>query len=151
MKNAVFWNVAPCRSCVNRCFGGTYRLNFQAGKRVQSAATCLRSFLARGFFYPEDGGDIFLRNVGLHKIYAAPHPRRRQSVSLFIGLAICIVRIIIDLQTACQENIKICVSVENTDFLHVFFANFYYIVILTFIYFRSVFSVFCSFFVEIFF
>jgi hypothetical protein len=26
-------------------------------------------FLARGFFYPEDGGDTFLRNVGSHKIY----------------------------------------------------------------------------------
>jgi hypothetical protein len=25
--------------------------------------TCWRSFLARGFFYPEDGGDTFLRNV----------------------------------------------------------------------------------------
>jgi hypothetical protein len=23
MKNTVFWNVAPCRSCVNRHFGGT--------------------------------------------------------------------------------------------------------------------------------
>jgi hypothetical protein len=29
---------------------------------------------------PEDGGDIFLRNVGLHKIYTAPHPRRRHSL-----------------------------------------------------------------------
>jgi hypothetical protein len=49
MKNAVFWNVAPCRSC---------ELNF----------------------YPEDGGDTFLRNVGsIHKIYTAPHPRRRHS------------------------------------------------------------------------
>jgi hypothetical protein len=27
MKNAVFWDVAPCRSCVNRRFGGTYRLH----------------------------------------------------------------------------------------------------------------------------
>jgi hypothetical protein len=26
MKNAVFWEVAPCRSCVNRRFGGMYRL-----------------------------------------------------------------------------------------------------------------------------
>jgi hypothetical protein len=27
MKNAVFWDVAPCRSCeMNRRFGGTYRL-----------------------------------------------------------------------------------------------------------------------------
>jgi hypothetical protein len=25
MKNAVFWDVAPCRSCVNRRFGGTHR------------------------------------------------------------------------------------------------------------------------------
>jgi hypothetical protein len=42
-------------------------------------ATCSCSFLARGFFYPEDEGDTFLRNVGLHKIYRAPHPRRRHS------------------------------------------------------------------------
>jgi hypothetical protein len=38
VKNAVFWDVA--------------------------AVTCSRWFLARGFFYPEDGGDTFLRNVG---------------------------------------------------------------------------------------
>jgi hypothetical protein len=25
MKNTVFWDVAPFRSCVNRRFGGTYR------------------------------------------------------------------------------------------------------------------------------
>jgi hypothetical protein len=27
-----------------------------------AAATCSHWFLARGFFYPEDGGDTFLRN-----------------------------------------------------------------------------------------
>jgi hypothetical protein len=32
MKNAVFWDVAPCTSCVNRCFGGTYRLHLQGIK-----------------------------------------------------------------------------------------------------------------------
>jgi hypothetical protein len=32
VKNAVFWDVAPCRSCVNRRFGGTYRLNLQKRK-----------------------------------------------------------------------------------------------------------------------
>jgi hypothetical protein len=47
MKNAVFWDVTPCRSCVN--------------------------------FWVEDGGDTFLRNVGSHKIYTAPRPRRRHS------------------------------------------------------------------------
>jgi hypothetical protein len=28
---------------------------------------------------PENEGDTFLRNVGSHKIYTAPHPRRRHS------------------------------------------------------------------------
>jgi hypothetical protein len=29
MKNAVFWDVAPCRYFVNRRFGGMYRLHHQ--------------------------------------------------------------------------------------------------------------------------
>jgi hypothetical protein len=41
----------------------------------QSEATCSSWFLGRGFFYPEDGSDIFLRNVSAHKIYTMPHPR----------------------------------------------------------------------------
>jgi hypothetical protein len=49
----------------------------------QAAATCSRWFLARGFFYPEDGGDTFLGNVGsIHKIYTAPHPKRRHSSNI---------------------------------------------------------------------
>jgi hypothetical protein len=32
VKNAVFCDVAPCRSCVNCHFGGTYRLHFQSRK-----------------------------------------------------------------------------------------------------------------------
>jgi hypothetical protein len=61
MKNAIFWDVAPCRSCVNRCFGGTsMRFTLVPRSRI---------------FYPEDGGDTFLRNVGSNKIYTAPHPR----------------------------------------------------------------------------
>jgi hypothetical protein len=46
-----------------------------------TAATYSRWFLARGFFYPEGGGDTFLRNVGSHKVYTVPHPRRRHSQS----------------------------------------------------------------------
>jgi hypothetical protein len=38
MKNAVFWDVAPCRSCVNRRFGRTYRLHIQ-GSLQPSAHT----------------------------------------------------------------------------------------------------------------
>jgi hypothetical protein len=44
-----------------------------------AVATCSRWFLARGFFWLEDGGDSFIRNVRLHNIYTAPHPRRRHS------------------------------------------------------------------------
>jgi hypothetical protein len=65
MKNAVFWDMAPCRICVNRRFGGTYRFNLQGSRLL---ATCSRWFLVRGYFYPENGGDTFLRNVGSHKI-----------------------------------------------------------------------------------
>jgi hypothetical protein len=72
LKNAVFWDVGPCRWCMNRRFGGKYRLHLQDIKICErktsvsrwSAATWSRWFLARKFFYPEDGGDTFLRNVG---------------------------------------------------------------------------------------
>jgi hypothetical protein len=86
LKNAVFLDMAPCRSCVNRCFGGTYRLHLQFRKireqgtsvsRCLQTAECSRWFLTRGFCNPEDGGDRFLRNIGSHKIYTAPYPRRR--------------------------------------------------------------------------
>jgi hypothetical protein len=40
MKNAVFWDVAPCRSCVNRRFGGTYRLHLQ-GRKIRERGTSL--------------------------------------------------------------------------------------------------------------
>jgi hypothetical protein len=49
MKNAVFWDVASCIFCVNRL---SLQPPTQAG------------FLVRGFFYPDVGGDTFLRNVG---------------------------------------------------------------------------------------
>jgi hypothetical protein len=39
MKNAVFCDVAPCRSCkINRRFGGTYRLHLQ-GRKIHERGT----------------------------------------------------------------------------------------------------------------
>jgi hypothetical protein len=32
MKNGIFWNVTPCDSYKNRCFGGMYRLLHQGDK-----------------------------------------------------------------------------------------------------------------------
>jgi hypothetical protein len=56
MKNAVFLDVAPCRSCVNRRFGGTYRLHLRSSET----------------------------NVSSHNIYPVPHPRRRNSSNVHI-------------------------------------------------------------------
>jgi hypothetical protein len=38
MKKAVFWDVAPCRSGVNRRFGGTYRLHLQGREENKKSA-----------------------------------------------------------------------------------------------------------------
>jgi hypothetical protein len=84
-------DVAPCRYCVNRRFGGKYRLHLQDRKireRGTSVSSCshLLTLVPRlRIFYPEDGGDTFFRNVGLHKIYTAPHPSRRHSLLIFVG------------------------------------------------------------------
>jgi hypothetical protein len=44
MKNAVFWDVAPCRSCVNRRFGGTYRLHLQS-RKIRERGTSVSRWL----------------------------------------------------------------------------------------------------------
>jgi hypothetical protein len=38
MKNAVFWAVPLCTSCVNRSFGGTYHLHLQ-GRKIHERGT----------------------------------------------------------------------------------------------------------------
>jgi hypothetical protein len=38
LKNAVFWDVVHCRSCVNRRFVGTYRLHLQ-GRKIRERRT----------------------------------------------------------------------------------------------------------------
>jgi hypothetical protein len=39
MKNAVSWDVAPCRSCVNRCIGVTYGPHLHPEDGVTSQKT----------------------------------------------------------------------------------------------------------------
>jgi hypothetical protein len=67
MKSTIFWDITPHSPLkVNRRFGGTNLL-----------AACFHAgFLLILFFYPEDGGDTFLRNVcWLSTHYTALHPR----------------------------------------------------------------------------
>jgi hypothetical protein len=56
-----------------------FRVEKSANEEAEREATCSCWFPASGIFYPEDGGVTFLRNVGSHKIYTAPHPRRLHS------------------------------------------------------------------------
>jgi hypothetical protein len=39
VKNAVFWDVAPCKSCVNRRFGGTYLLHCRFTQYLHGATS----------------------------------------------------------------------------------------------------------------
>jgi hypothetical protein len=67
VRNAVFCDVAPCACYDDRRFGETFRLNLQGRKQnvLESVSNCLTIVLALVyFFHPEDGGDIFVRNVG---------------------------------------------------------------------------------------
>jgi hypothetical protein len=36
VKEAVFWDVVPCESCENRCFGGTCHLCLQGRKNTRA-------------------------------------------------------------------------------------------------------------------
>jgi hypothetical protein len=65
MKNAVFWDVTPCRSCVNRRFGGTYHVHLR-GRKIRERGTNVAA------------------DVDSHKIYTASHPRRRLSSMLHL-------------------------------------------------------------------
>jgi hypothetical protein len=49
MKNAVFWDVAPCSFCVNRHFGGTYRLHLQ-GRKIRERGTSVNRWLQTADF-----------------------------------------------------------------------------------------------------
>jgi hypothetical protein len=52
MKNAVFWDVGPCKSCVSRRFGGTYHPIWK-WRRYGSPKRRLTRFTRR--HVPEDG------------------------------------------------------------------------------------------------
>jgi hypothetical protein len=85
MKNVAFWDVALCISCVYRRFGGTYGLNLQ-GRKIREPERSVSpqppadaGSTLTDFFYPEDRGHTFLRNVGWRTIYT--HPRSHSSMA----------------------------------------------------------------------
>jgi hypothetical protein len=69
------WVVTPCRLVGKyQRFGGIYRLHLQGRQRRWHAPPKRWQH-----FYPEDGGDSFIRSVGNHlQDYTASQPRRPQ-------------------------------------------------------------------------
>jgi hypothetical protein len=74
MKSSIFWDIKLCSPLkYNRRFGGTCRLLPQSIRITQGTRNQHKSkwqaeihvgFLLALFIDPEDGGDIFLQNVG---------------------------------------------------------------------------------------
>jgi hypothetical protein len=69
----MIWAVAAYGSETVRCFSLAYFSHLQGRKSELDA--CLCRCLLGLLFDPEDGGDMFLRNVGLSPNYTALHPR----------------------------------------------------------------------------
>jgi hypothetical protein len=46
LKNAVYWDVTPCRSCKNGHFGGTYRHHHQGDKNQRTRNNVLQLLVA---------------------------------------------------------------------------------------------------------
>jgi hypothetical protein len=70
MKSSVFWDITPC---------SPVKLN----KRLLPCCLLHASFSLGLLSDPDDGGDMFLRNVGwLSPHYTALYPRRQNSSSL---------------------------------------------------------------------
>jgi hypothetical protein len=70
MKNAIFWDVASCRSFVNQRFGGTYRLHLQ-GIKIHEQGTSMSRWQQTGrlaYFST-------LKMEGIHSIETSVHTR----------------------------------------------------------------------------
>jgi hypothetical protein len=67
MKSTIIWDITPFSPFnINRCFGGTYRLHLQERIISRARNQCESRWQAELclFFDPEDGSEIFLRDVG---------------------------------------------------------------------------------------
>jgi hypothetical protein len=84
MKNAVFWDVAACRSCMNRRFAGTYRLHLQ-GRKIRERGTSVSRWLQPRS--PSCKTSVHTRSTRRHiPEDGILHSHRRENLILLIAL-----------------------------------------------------------------
>jgi hypothetical protein len=85
MKSSISWDITPCSTMKLNCrFAGTCRLHLQDRKTSQSRKQHEPGwhwFLQSLLFYLEDGGDMFLWNVGWFWVYYTALYTRIQKLS----------------------------------------------------------------------
>jgi hypothetical protein len=66
LKNSVLWDIMPCNPMkVSCCFGSSiFKAETEPNKKRALSRRSRPDFLLGLFFYPEDGSDMFIRNVG---------------------------------------------------------------------------------------
>jgi hypothetical protein len=64
-ENYTFWDITPCNPLkAKRRFGGTVFSIFRIEEKTKQVTSMKAGGKQNLFFDPEDGGDIFLRNIG---------------------------------------------------------------------------------------
>jgi hypothetical protein len=86
LKNAVLWDVAPCRSCkMNRRFGGTYRLHLQSRKIREPGASVSRWLQTLQAIRSAETSVQFTRSTQRHiPEDGTLHSHRRENVKSYI-------------------------------------------------------------------
>jgi hypothetical protein len=95
---------------------------------IQSAATWSPWFLARGLFYPEHGGNMFLRNVSSRKIYVNTSQRCCCFLYYTTGSSssLCYGQINKGMNTVSMERLGICWEIRANSGLWIeYFSNFW--------------------------
>jgi hypothetical protein len=54
MNSSTFWDIAPCSSCVNRRFGGTYGLHLQGRKSAEQQTSVHQAARQNDFAWPTE-------------------------------------------------------------------------------------------------
>jgi hypothetical protein len=116
MKDAVFWDVAPCRSCVNERFGRTYRLHLQ-GRKIREPGTSVSRYVHPKCRFTQDlhgttsqKTAIFIKPVRLRNVKRDyfPLPQGQNNGSCFIQSSS-----LLQLTSGLTRTIDLCLDISQ--------------------------------------